>query len=112
MPPGGMIGGTPGIGTAQPGAGRPVTGRVNPVGGVIGGGTPLGKGSGADSLRAHPATSGMYGPPSSRGGSRSDSYQDTRWDPDNPWQTASGVDPVVMPTQGKPFDPGPAIGLS
>nr|WP_088973513.1 hypothetical protein [Micromonospora siamensis] len=38
MPPGGLIGGTPAMGLGQPGASNPPR-RVNPVGGVIGGGS-------------------------------------------------------------------------
>jgi hypothetical protein len=34
-----------------------------------------------------------------------------RWDPDNPWETDAGVEPVVLPPPpaGR-VDPGPAIG--
>src|SRR6185312_16707178 len=38
MPPGGLIGGAPGLGLGQPGPGSAPVRRVNPVGGVIGGG--------------------------------------------------------------------------
>jgi hypothetical protein len=35
-----------------------------------------------------------------------------RWDPDNPWETADGVSPVVRPSEDyRRVDPGPAIGL-
>jgi hypothetical protein len=35
------------------------------------------------------------------------------WDPNNPWETAEGVDPVVRPPDEEgPTDPGPAIGLN
>jgi hypothetical protein len=45
MPPGGIIGGTPGAGLGQPGATRPGARRINPVGGVIGEGQPGARGS-------------------------------------------------------------------
>jgi hypothetical protein len=33
------------------------------------------------------------------------------WDPDNPWEVAEGVAPVVeAPGDTGPIDPGPAIG--
>jgi hypothetical protein len=35
----------------------------------------------------------------------------SHWDPDNPWETAEGVAPVVLPPAEQPVDPGPAIGL-
>jgi hypothetical protein len=43
-------------------------------------------------------------------GRRGDS-DEMRWDPDNPWETAEGVTPVVVPPTEQPVDPGPAIGL-
>jgi hypothetical protein len=43
---------------------------------------------------------------------RANDEQSQEWDPHNPWQTAEGVDPVVLPPQDPgPIDPGPAIGL-
>ena len=43
---------------------------------------------------------------------RRDESKVLRWDPDNPWETAEGVDPVVLPPREQRVDPGPAIGLS
>lgn len=111
MPPGGLIGTVPGGGVGQPGAARPTAGRVNPIGGVIGSMQPTNRAgtqsmSGAERVGAAP-----YGQP---GGRRSAPNADTegkRWDPDNPWQTAEGVDPVVLPSRERRIDPGPAIGL-
>jgi hypothetical protein len=37
--------------------------------------------------------------------------EQSRWDPDNPWQTDEGVAPVVLPSQEQRVDPGPAIGF-
>jgi hypothetical protein len=125
MPAGGVIGGSPGVGLGQPTAGRPGTQRVNPVGGVIGeghggsgasrglaGGSGATRGAGGTSAGgAHPM-GGPYGQGAGRKSSPRDETNDTHWDPDNPWQTAEGVDPVVLPTQEQRIDPGPAIGLS
>jgi len=116
MAPGGVIGGSPvtrGIG--QLGAGGAGTRRVNPVGGVIGQGegaigSRRGVGAGTMSASEHPA--GMYGSGAAgRRSGRRDEGDDMHWDPDNPWDTAEGVDPVVLPTEAQRVDPGPAIGL-
>ncbi|WP_148308213.1 hypothetical protein [Actinoplanes friuliensis] len=118
MPSGGVIGANPGSGVigqmpaGSPGS-RPATGaRVNPVGGVIGqqGGAPGSRGTtsvGRGSSQHGPAMS-----PSSRTrGRNSDRTEPTHWDPDNPWTTEEGVDPVVLPPEEPgPIDPGPAIG--
>jgi hypothetical protein len=93
---GGIIGGTPPMGGAPSGrSGQLGTGargsRINPLGGVIG---PNG---------AVPSTR--------RPGSPQD--QDTRsqrWDPDNPWETESGIDPVLLPSDEQRINPGPTIG--
>jgi hypothetical protein len=116
MASGGVIGGSPGArGIGQLGAGGAGTRRVNPVGGVIGEsegalGSRRGVGAGGLSASEHPA--GMYG----QGGAgrrpgRRDDGEAERWDPDNPWTTAEGVDPVVLPIETRRVDPGPAIGL-
>ncbi len=112
LPPGGMIGGAPGIGIGQPGSARPGTQRVNPIGGVIGGGTSPTKGGGAHASSQHPGASSTVGQPAGRGVGKRSQEEQSRWDPDNPWQTASGVDPVVLPSREQRIDPGPAIGLS
>jgi hypothetical protein len=110
MPPGGVIGGAPGIGLTQPGARGRAASRVNPVGGVInsenaaGRATLAGRG-GASSSQLLPSTGG-------RGTDRNtESEESLRWDPDNPWETAEGVAPVVLPATEQRIDPGPAIGL-
>jgi hypothetical protein len=134
MPPGGLIGGMPGMGLGQPGAGATPPRRVNPVGGVIGGGgagtgptgaagsrpgagraSQFGGAHGVPPIGGAPGlggdSHGMSGAPgpgrrgASEGGSR-------RWDPDHPWETDEGVDPVVRPPDDEgPIDPGPAIGF-
>ncbi|MCU7726704.1 hypothetical protein ODJ79_23485 [Actinoplanes sp. KI2] len=110
MAPGGIIGGSPGArGLGQPGTG---TRRVNPVGGVIGeseGGVGSRRGVGMPAAE-HPA--GMYGQGAAgRRSGRRDEGENMHWDPDNPWATVEGVDPVVLPIQAQRVDPGPAIGL-
>jgi hypothetical protein len=110
MPPGGVIGGAPTTVLGQPGSGaRPAT-RVNPVGGVIeprgASGRPGGSVNGA---AAHRQPLGSLG---GRSGGGSDETGDSlHWDPDNPWETAEGVSPVVLPAAEQRVDPGPAIGL-
>ncbi|MEU8229491.1 hypothetical protein AB0C12_07780 [Actinoplanes sp. NPDC048967] len=117
MPSGGVIGANPGSGmigqmpTGAQGGRPPGAGRVNPVGGVIGqqGGAPQGRGG----TPAHgmPMQNGpMAGNQGRTRGRRQDGEQE-RWDPDNPWSTEEGVDPVVLPPDDfGPIDPGPAIG--
>ncbi|WP_030441260.1 hypothetical protein [Actinoplanes subtropicus] len=107
MAPGGVIGGSPGArGIGQLGAGAAGTRRVNPVGGVIG------EGEGAVGSRRGAGAGGMYGQGAAgRRSGRRDEGEDMHWDPDNPWETAEGVDPVVLPIEAQPVDPGPAIGL-
>ncbi|MBL7254834.1 hypothetical protein [Paractinoplanes lichenicola] len=110
LPPGGVIGGVPGVGLGQPAGSRPQAQRVNPVGGVIGEGP-----HGRTALRGAPSGEHMaggmpYGQSAGRRPGKADSAE-SHWDPDNPWQTDQGVDPVVLPTREQRVDPGPAIGL-
>ncbi|MEU5783720.1 hypothetical protein [Micromonospora lupini] len=134
MPPGGLIGGMPGIGASQPGSTQNSPRRVNPVGGVIGGGgagtAPSGgAGSRPGSGRSSSATFGispMGGAPGMTASSgvqpaslrpndrrQADDNSASPWDPDHPWETDKGVAPVVRPPNDDgPIDPGPAIGLS
>jgi hypothetical protein len=125
MPPGGIIGRTPGGALGEPAGGRLGPQRVNPVGGVIGeaNGGPgmMGGGRGAMSGvrgggtgRGGMRTTGVQQPYGQAAGRRSGQRrqsEDTTWDPDNPWATDEGVDPVVVPSAEQPIDPGPAIGL-
>ncbi|MGW5578218.1 hypothetical protein [Micromonospora chokoriensis] len=129
-PPGGVIGSTPGPSIRQPeGSGSPSR-RVNPVGGVIGGGgagtAPTGAagsrpsagrglsgGHGISPIGGAPGIwnggSGATVRPAGRDGNLKDSKD---WDPDNPWETKRGVNPVVLPPEEDgPIDPGPAIGM-
>lgn len=130
-PFGGLIGGNPHSGLTQPIGGSPR--RVNPVGGVIGGGAagtaPAGGAgsrpgsgrqpqhgnlSGLHPLGGSPASAGpsAFGPSSRTAHRRSEDSAPT-WDPDNPWKTDEGVDPIVQaPDDEGPIDPGPAIGFS
>lgn len=107
LPAGGIIGG-PGIGIGQPVASRPAPRRINPVGGVIGE-----RGSTIRGLAGEPASSyGVpYGQLNKRVGDRLNQGEGSHWDPNNPWETAKGVAPVVLPPPEKSIDPGPAIGL-
>ncbi|MGW8643403.1 hypothetical protein [Micromonospora chalcea] len=123
--PPGLIGGTPVAGQGQ--TNRPAPRKVNPVGGVIGGGgagtSPTGAagsrpgGARASGNFAVPASGSAaggpmgYQPKTSRG--RADYKQESAWDPDNPWETKRGVDPVMRPPEDEgPIDPGPAIGFN
>lgn len=132
LPPGGLIGGHPGMGLSQPGSSPR---RVNPVGGLIGGGgagtaptggagsrpgagrgippsglhnvTPLGGSPGSAALGTGSASG-----PLTRRATKDGLEQQRRWDPDNPWKVDEGVDPVVRPPDERgPVDPGPAIGF-
>ncbi|MFF5295827.1 hypothetical protein [Paractinoplanes globisporus] len=114
MAPGGIIGGMPGGALGQQSAGRAGMRRINPVGGVIGEsegtlGSQRGAGTGGVSAGQH--STGMYGQGAGRRAGRRDETDGVHWDPDNPWETAEGVDPVVLPSQIRRIDPGPAIGL-
>ncbi|MFI7598859.1 hypothetical protein [Actinoplanes sp. NPDC049681] len=117
----GVIGGVPGAGGSPGAGGLPGGGgmqlragaqsRINPVGGVIGQQHgPAAGGPGGGSGRGNSANAGMAAAPGGRrrpGGSP-DGGQ--RWDPDNPWETAEGVDPVIVPDHsGDRIDPGPGI---
>jgi hypothetical protein len=107
MPPGGIIGGTPGVGLGQPAMGRTSARRVNPVGGVI-------RNSGAEpssSLRGSSTPGQAMTNVGGRSRLRGKSDDLATWDPDNPWETAEGVAPVVLPIVEQRVDPGPAIGL-
>jgi hypothetical protein len=127
MPPGGIIGQTPGA-LGEPNAGRFGPQRVNPVGGVIGGEpasgpSMMGGGRGAaPGVRGGSAAAGRggvgaggtqqsYGQLGGRRSGRRGRSDDMAWDPDNPWATDEGVDPVVLPPVEQRIDPGPAIGL-
>lgn len=106
--PGGVIGGMPGAGLGQPGSARAAQ-RVNPVGGVLGLGNSSSRPSSPAGTSSRPGIPfvGVGGGASHRGNSK----EATRWDPDNPWQTDEGVEPVVLPPSEQRFDPGPVIGF-
>jgi hypothetical protein len=52
-----------------------------------------------------------YGQAGGRKATRRNPDGTQSWDPDNPWETEEGVDPVLLPPREQPVDPGPAIGL-
>jgi len=119
MPSGGVIGATPGsgmIGQVPPaGAGTRAGGsaRVNPVGGVIGQQGPAGRSTSAGIHGGSGLSTPLANQPGQRRGRREADVEATSWDPENPWVTDEGVDPVVLPPDAPgPIDPGPAIGYS
>ncbi|WSG06478.1 hypothetical protein OIE53_18250 [Micromonospora sp. NBC_01739] len=124
--PSGFIGQPLSPGAVQPTSGGTQPRRVNPVGGVIGGGgagtTPTGAAGSRPGGKGSPGIS--YGAPniglplgqgiaSGRSFERKPGISDPRkWDPDEPWRMDQGVDPVVRPPENEgPIDPGPAIGI-
>ncbi|MEU1682961.1 hypothetical protein ABZ422_28275 [Micromonospora zamorensis] len=132
-PPGGIIGGVPGTsgGMVGPNAAQPR--KINPIGGVIGGGgAGTGPAGGAGSRPRSGRTTPLHGGLTPIGGAPSlgsgtgpgfpgrnrqtEGFDDAtarRWDPDNPWETDHGVDPVLRPAEEQgPTDPGPAIGFN
>lgn len=135
MPPGGLIGGVPAMGFGSPAAGASTPRRINPVGGVIGGGgagtgptggagSRPGGGRGLSPLQQTPpfgfGSSIGHGAGQNPGGAASPQpgfrigpdAERRRWDPDNPWATDEGVAPIVRPPNDEgPIDPGPAIGI-
>lgn len=116
-PPGGVIGSSPSgnlIGQTPSTAPRSRPGspaRVNPVGGVIEpNGSRTGRGS-PPRTPLHPQSTNAFATPSRTRDQRDDGSGERHWDPDNPWATDEGVDPVLMPPpEAPPIDPGPAIG--
>ncbi len=111
MSPGGVIGAVPGGGLGQPGGIPRTPSQVNPVGGLIGPNNTTshqGPGGRGTSPQTHPV--GQI--PNRAGNGNDKSGEQRRWDPDNPWQTDEGVAPVLKPGLDRPFDPGPAIGIS
>jgi len=107
--PNGVIGARPGGGVGQPPAAR-LPGNVNPVGGVIAPNQAAAGRTGPGGSRPTAQPFGtISGQPRSSDGRSETSKQ---WDPDNPWATEKGVDPVLLPPEEPRIDPGPAIGLS
>lgn len=124
--PTGPNGVLPGVPLGQPATGGP-TRRVNPPGGVIGGGAAGTAPTGAAGSRPntgrgpHIGTPGLtplggapgLSPTHGRQNSKSlDRDLERRWDPDNPWEVERGVDPILEPPDEGPIDPGPAIGFN
>ncbi|GAA4567202.1 hypothetical protein GCM10023176_18850 [Micromonospora coerulea] len=134
MPPGGMIGGAPGAALGQPSSGATPPRRINPTGGVIGGGGAgtapsggAGSRPGAGRISQFGTAHGLppigggpgMGPASETvglpGRTSRDELRDgepRRWDPHHPWETDEGVAPIVRPPEDDgPINPGPAIGF-
>lgn len=108
MPPGGVIGGPPGSALGVPAAGRPMP-AVNPVGGVLNPGPPSGQRAPTGRVASPPVQ--PVGSLAPRSNSVEGEAVNKKWDPDNPWATAEGTPPVVLPQVEQRVDPGPAIGL-
>ncbi|TDC41744.1 hypothetical protein [Micromonospora sp. KC213] len=123
----GLIGGSPGMGIGPTG-GNTAPRKVNPIGGLIGGGgagtSPTGgagsrPGNGRGGNMGFPPLGGSPGiintPSGSsvQSGRKSSPDEPSRWDPDHPWETDQGVSPIVRPPEDEgPIDPGPAIGFN
>ncbi|SDT76476.1 hypothetical protein SAMN04489716_7633 [Actinoplanes derwentensis] len=94
---GNVIGGSPALGGpnsgrgGQPGPSARGTQKANPVGGMIG-------------------QDGASRPGQRRSARDNEEADRLRWDPDNPWETENGVDPILLPAQEQRIDPGPSIG--
>ncbi|MFG1848839.1 hypothetical protein [Micromonospora carbonacea] len=130
LSPGGIIGTPPSMGSGHHGSMNPSR-RINPIGGVIGGGAgtaPSGAaGSRPGSGRGMHFGAGHFTPPfgstpgkgsaplpgNTAGQLQTEGQSESRhWDPDHPWETDSGVTPVMRPLdENGPIDPGPAIGF-
>ncbi|MGC4852041.1 hypothetical protein ACLQ24_01285 [Micromonospora sp. DT4] len=130
-PTNGLIGGAPSPGVNPPPSGANSMRKVNPIGGVIGGGgagtTPTGGagsrpgsgrgvagGQGLTPIGGAPGFGGNTGAHPSLGHLAIEEHgkDGHAWDPDNPWETEQGVSPIVRsPDEPGPSDPGPAIGL-
>ncbi|WP_157545594.1 hypothetical protein [Hamadaea tsunoensis] len=123
-PVGGVIGrqgATGGMGPMGGARGGSVRG-VNPAGGVIGGRGGAAGRTGPGVTEEELAGRGGRGGVGGRGagmvgggvggrGKRNPDDHENEWDPDNPWEVAEGVAPVVeAPAESGPIDPGPAIG--
>ncbi|MEU8181834.1 hypothetical protein AB0B86_13815 [Micromonospora sp. NPDC049047] len=107
-PIGGVIGGGGGAGTGPTGGAgsRPGSGR-SPLA-PIGGPTPIG---GAPTMGGNPSVGHPPGP--RRQDQEYNSDAASRWDADNPWETDQGVPPIVQSSDEQgPIDPGPAIGFN
>ncbi|MTK01366.1 hypothetical protein FF096_04855 [Micromonospora sp. CP22] len=101
--------------------------RVNPIGGIIGGGAagtaPAGSAGSRPGIGK--AAGVMHGSMPIGGSPQQHRFNEGRkpqgprndnerqWDPDMPWTTTEGVNPILRPPDEEgPIDPGPAIGLT
>ena len=85
---------------------------MNPVGGLIGGNQAHAPVSTAGTGSGRGVVGTPLGQPGGRAARRANEQEMNHWDPDNPWATTEGVDPVLMPPREQRIDPGPAIGLT
>jgi hypothetical protein len=125
LPPGGVIGGSPEAMVGGAATGRVRSGglgpggaggvrRVNPVGGVLGQGSPsAGRSSGAP-MGARGTTGGAHASQpflaAGRGGKGDRDHESRIWDPDDPWAVERGVAPVLEPgREPSSHDPGPGV---
>jgi hypothetical protein len=114
LPPGGVIGGLPGMGGANTGGGGSRGGsgtapRVNPASGVLWQGAQAGGSGGTHGLAGGDAPGQPFlgGQP---GGSRRRDDGPRAWDPDDPWAVEHGVDSVIAPGRERStHDPGPGV---
>jgi hypothetical protein len=115
LPPGGVLGGTPGEGIVGGGTGAGSR-QVNPVGGLIGqnaapgSSRATGEASGGSVARNSGGNAGQGFFGGQRGAARKGEREGRKWDPDNPWAVDHGVASVIEPAEEPDFrDPGPGI---
>jgi hypothetical protein len=117
LAPGGVIGNPPGGGGPLARGGRGPAGavrRVNPVGGVLGQGSPserpMGGASGGRSMAGGSSATGQPFLANQRRGKGDREHESRTWDPDDPWAVDHGVAPVLEPGQEPTsYDPGPGV---
>jgi hypothetical protein len=117
LAPGGVIGNPPGGGGPVAGGGRGPAGavrRANPVGGVLGQGSPserpMGGAPGGRPMTGGSAATGQPFLASQRRGKGDREHESRTWDPDDPWAVDHGVAPVLEPGQEPTsYDPGPGV---
>ncbi|GIJ08799.1 hypothetical protein Van01_20130 [Micromonospora andamanensis] len=129
QPQNGVIGGIPSARPTQPTPGSNQVRHINPIGGVIGGGpagtAPTGGAGSRPANRGLPGATHSTAPGGHSGNfwtGTAAGYRNARalktedpekWDPDQPWRTIQGVEPVLLPPEDQgPMDPGPAIGFT
>ncbi len=113
MPPPGTIGTVPAPGMQHRGQSGRTPQGVNTFGAVINPTATHVSQSQAAAARSPVPISQPFGSVGARTHHEPESPEPaTKRDPENPWSTAVGVDPVLRPTPLQYIDPGPAIGLT